>query len=82
MEEASLSRNAKMDEYLSADVFRKVEDSFIYVEREITGGIIRRGLVGKIDLEAYDYLADTTPPARASCLESFFPLANVPNSLF
>ena len=22
-----------------------------------------------------------TPPARASCLESFFPLANVPNSL-
>ncbi|MBR5295065.1 MAG: DUF1015 domain-containing protein [Clostridia bacterium] len=66
MEEASVSRNEKMDEYLKDDVFHLVENSFIYVEREITGGKIRRGIIGKIDLEAYDYIPGTTPPARAS----------------
>ena len=66
MEEASLSRNQKMNEYVNSDVFRELDNSFIYVEREITGGIIRRGLVGKIDLEAYDYLPGTAPAARAS----------------
>lgn len=66
MEEASLSRNQMMEKYVKDDVFRCVENSFIYVEREITGGLIRRGLVGKIDLEAYDYLPDTKPAARAS----------------
>ncbi len=66
MEEASVSRNAKMDEYLKNDVFSLVENAFIYVEREITGGKIRRGMIGKLDLEAYDYLPGTNPPARAS----------------
>lgn len=66
MEEASLSRNQKMNEYVNGDVFRELDNSFIYVEREITGGIVRRGLVGKIDLEAYDYLPGTAPAARAS----------------
>ncbi len=66
MEEASLSRNKKMEEYVKSDVFREVKNSFVYVEREITGGLIRRGLVGKIDLEAYDYFPDSAPAARAS----------------
>ncbi len=66
MEEASLSRNEKMEEYLDGDVFSLVENSFVYVEREITGGKCRRGIVGKIDLEAYDYISGTTPAARAS----------------
>ncbi len=66
MEEASLSRNEKMKEYLSSDVFTTIENSMIYVERCITGGLVRRGIVGKLDLEAYDYLPATTPPARAS----------------
>lgn len=66
MEEASVSRNEKMKEYLASDVFTTVENSFVYVERKITGGLLRRGLIGKLDLEAYDYLPDTTPPARAS----------------
>lgn len=66
MEEASVSRNEKMKEYLDLGVFATVENSFIYVERHITGGLVRRGLVGKLDLEAYDYLPQTTPPARAS----------------
>ncbi len=66
MEEASLSRNEKMKEYVNGDVFDLLEDSFIYVEREVTGGVTRRGIIGKLDLEAYDYKPDTAPPARAS----------------
>jgi uncharacterized protein (DUF1015 family) len=66
MEEASLSRNEKMAQYLSEDVFTEYDNALIYVEREITGGKIRRGIIGKLDLEAYDYLAGVNPPARAS----------------
>ncbi|MBE6713216.1 MAG: DUF1015 domain-containing protein [Ruminococcaceae bacterium] len=66
MEEASLSRNEKMAQYLKEEVFCTYENALIYVEREITGGKIRRGVIGKLDLEAYDYLPDTNPPARAS----------------
>lgn len=66
MEEASFSRNEKMKQYLEEDVFAQYDNALIYVEREITGGKIRRGIIGKLDLEAYDYLPDTNPPARAS----------------
>ena len=66
MEEASKSRNENMKTYLESGVFTEYENTYVYVERTITGGKIRRGLVGKIDLEAYDYLPGTNPPARAS----------------
>ncbi|MBR2615697.1 MAG: DUF1015 domain-containing protein [Clostridia bacterium] len=66
MEEASLARNETMNAYLSGGVFSELKNAFVYVEREITGGLIRRGIVGKLDLEAYDYLPNTSPCARAS----------------
>ena len=66
MEEASVSRNKTMAEYLEKEIFSEARESYVYVERHITGGLIRRGIVGKIDLEAYDYLAGTKTPARAS----------------
>jgi uncharacterized protein (DUF1015 family) len=66
MEEASKSRNETMRSYLESGVFAEYENTYVYVERSITGGKIRRGLVGKIDLEAYDYLPGVNPPARAS----------------
>lgn len=59
-------RNTVMDKYLADGIFETVEDSYIYVEREVTGGIIRRGLVGAIDLDAYEYTKGTTAPIRAS----------------
>jgi len=58
--------NETMEEYLSEDVFEAVADSFIYVERELTVGETRRGLVGLIDLEAYDYRADSVSPVHAT----------------
>lgn len=66
MEEAAVSRNEKMKEYLKDDIFTTYENAYLYVEREVTGGKKRCGLVGKIDLEAYDYAPGALVPARAS----------------
>lgn len=41
-------------------------DRFIYIERTLTGGKVRRGILGKIDLEQYDYNADSKSPVRAT----------------
>ena len=41
----------RMDGYLEGGVLRDAGECFVYVEREVTGGRIRRGLVGKLDLE-------------------------------
>ena len=65
-EEAASQRNTVMDEYLSADIFDTVPNSFVYVERTVTGGKTRRGIVGKLDLEAYDYKKGTDALVRAS----------------
>ncbi|NCB74135.1 MAG: DUF1015 domain-containing protein [Clostridia bacterium] len=58
--------NAAMESYLSDGVFKTVENSYIYVERELEAGKIRRGLLGLIDLEAYDYRADSVSPVHAT----------------
>ena len=47
--------NRAMDGYLSSGLLRTIEDSFIYVERTLSGGRVRRGLVGAVDLEEYDF---------------------------
>ena len=44
-----------MDDYLRKGVFREVKDSFIYVERTQPDGRIRKGIVGAVDLEEYDF---------------------------
>ena len=38
----------------------------IYVERTLDGGKVRRGLVGKVDLEQYDYEPGSGAPVRAT----------------
>lgn len=60
------SIHAAMRQYLEEEIFESYPDSYIYVERTLQNGSIRRGLVGVIDLEAYDYHADSTSPIRAS----------------
>ncbi len=66
MEEASVARNAVMKEYLEKGIFSVEKNSYIYVERSVTGGLMRRGIVGKIDLDAYDFKPGTQTPIRAS----------------
>lgn len=55
---------AEMDRYLEEGLFRTLEHAYIYLEREITGGQIRRGLLGAIDLEFYDYREDVRSPVN------------------
>lgn len=42
------------------------ENSMIYLRRVCPTGRVREGLVGKIDLEAYDYTKGATSPVRAT----------------
>ena len=53
-----------MREYLNSGVFREIKDSFVYVERTLADGRVRRGLVGAIDLEIYDFSKDTKALCR------------------
>ncbi len=57
--------NATMREYLSGVLFEH-KNSMIYLERTQSDGKVRRGLIGKIDLEAYDYKKGATSPVRAT----------------
>lgn len=41
-------------------------DGLVYVERTLPGGAIRTGIVGKLDLEAYDYTKGSRSPIRAT----------------
>lgn len=57
---------AVMKRYLDSGLFSVSEESFVYVERTLSGGGVRRGLVGVIDLEAYDFTAGSASVVRAS----------------
>lgn len=58
--------NRAMEDYLDAGLFETLHESYVYVERALPGGATRRGLVGLIDLEAYDYRADSVSPVHAT----------------
>ena len=47
--------NNTMTRYLREGRFRTLPDAMIYVERTLSGGRVRRGLLGMVDLEQYDY---------------------------
>lgn len=57
---------AVMKDYVNRGIFRTVEQSFIYVERTLPSGAVRRGLVGKLDLECYDWAPGSATPVRAT----------------
>jgi uncharacterized protein (DUF1015 family) len=55
-----------MKNYLERGAFAEYQASLIYVERELSNGLTRRGLLGAVDLDAYDYSPDSSAPVRAS----------------
>lgn len=55
-----------MERYLDCGIFRRCGNSFVYVERSLLNGSVRRGLVGVIDLESYDFHSDAISPIRAT----------------
>ena len=47
--------SAAMESYTRRGLFRRIEDSFVYVVRTLPDGRDRRGLVGAVDLEEYEF---------------------------
>ncbi|MBS6368005.1 MAG: DUF1015 family protein, partial [Clostridiales bacterium] len=58
--------NATMQRYLDEGVFTAYPNAYVYVERAAANGEIRRGLVGMVDLEAYDYTPGSGSAIRAT----------------
>ena len=64
-EKRVLSASENMKKYLDDGIFELHGDSMIYVERETLSGI-RKGLVGIIDLNEYDYNKGSSAKIRAT----------------
>lgn len=58
--------NAAMRKYLDSNILREIPDSLLYIERTQSNGHIRRGLIGQIDLEQYDFTPGSGALIRAT----------------
>lgn len=58
--------NETMQKYLNDGVFNEISDTFVYVERTLKNGQIRRGIVGLIDLNDYSYIKGEKALIRAT----------------
>lgn len=47
--------NKSMTEYIENGIFNEYKNAFIYLERTLYDGKVRHGIIGKVDLTAYDY---------------------------
>lgn len=65
-DEAIKRINATMQQYLDEGLFTEHENAMIYIERRQANGKVRRGIVGAIDLEAYDFQKGASTPIRAT----------------
>ena len=57
--------NAEMEKYLK-DVLINSNESFVYLERTQANGKIRRGLIGMVDLDEYDFNKGSSSLIRAT----------------
>lgn len=55
-----------MRDYMGSGVFQTHTQSYVYVRRQMTNGMIRHGLVGAVDLEQYDFTGDSHSAVRAT----------------
>lgn len=58
--------NKTMKKYLSDNVFKTTPKCYIYVERTLGNGSLRKGIMGCIDLEEYEYTAGSKSKIRAT----------------
>lgn len=58
--------NANMQKYVENGVFTEYKNSFIYVERTLNNGKVRKGIVGAIDLENYKFEPGNNAMIRAT----------------
>ncbi|HIU57609.1 MAG TPA: DUF1015 domain-containing protein [Candidatus Ornithomonoglobus merdipullorum] len=60
------SINETMRKYIEDGLFEEYKNSMVYVERKQHNGKVRRGIVGAVDLECYDYSVGSESPIRAT----------------
>lgn len=65
-EEHTAMIHKTMREYVDGDVFQVYPASYIYVERTLENGSVRKGLVGAVDLDAYDFSVGSVSTIRAT----------------
>ncbi len=58
--------NNTMSRYLREGRFLEHPSTLFYVERTLNSGKVRRGLMGMVDLEQYDYEPGSSAPIRAT----------------
>ncbi len=58
--------NRTMAQYLKDNIFTTYENALVYIERTLENGTVRKGLVGMVDLNAYDYSTGSTSAIRAT----------------
>lgn len=58
--------NKNMRAYLDSGVFTEHPASMVFVERTVSGGRVRRGIVGAVDLEQYDFSVGSKSAVRAT----------------
>jgi len=58
--------NETMTKYIEENIFETYENSYVYVERTLENGSVRMGLVGMVDLDAYDYSTGSVSKIRAT----------------
>ncbi len=58
--------NKTMADYLENGVFKEYKNEMVYVERTLSDGRVRRGVVGAVDLAEYDYNVGSTSMIRAT----------------
>ncbi len=65
-EERIKSINETMRRYIDDGLFLEILDSLVYVERTQSDGRTRRGIIGALDLEEYDYTKGSQSKIRAT----------------
>lgn len=58
--------NLTMRGYIEGGLFKTLKNTYIYLERTLSDGKVRRGVIGSIDLEEYDFHAGSKSPVRAT----------------
>ena len=64
VEEEIQKINQTMEQYLEEGRLRELEDAMIFLERKLSNGKTRLGLIGKLDLEQYSYEGVRHPHSR------------------
>lgn len=60
------SINKTMEKYMAEGIFEELLGSMIYVERTQRDGRVRRGIIGAVDLEEYDFNKGSKSKIRAT----------------